>query len=500
MDQTIENNNVNGGVATGDAGNGNEPSPTRRQLAMTFTPRTQGAGATLGASNGLPVDPAVSPETATANNLNAIRTKRRTAKGQFTRAETRVKNALEMDADSWTLEQRYKELKERWDKVQDVHDEYVECLMEEEEIDAAQGWIDDLLDKFDLLELKVGKKMQDSNRAKTVQTSQSTERSKSQERTYRRSESILKVQKIKPKIFKGDPRKYPDFKEFFTSHIEIQCAPSERCLILRECLSEEISDEVPNVGDNYLKMWERLDEKYGNVDKLVDTILDDIKKLSHAGKSNTEVVEMINIVEKAKRDLECLGHEHELCNRTTLSIIEGCLTEEMMSEWVKVMTQGTYTSVQKFVKLLEFLRDWRKRLEYRSASIRKDSAAESSGTSLHANHEPHKERKQKSDQRRCWLHNIDGNAGAHPIWSCRLFLSKSVSERKDLVQVNKACARCLNIGCDGAKDVKLCYRKFKCKHSGCNSETHNELLHSTDGTVLHADGSKNDAILPIQSL
>ena len=64
-------------------------------------------------------------------------------------------------------------------------------------------------------------------------------------------------------------------------------------------------------------------------------------------------------IEKAKRDLECLGHEHELCNRTTLSIIEGCLTEEMMSEWVKVMTQGTYTSVQKFVKLLEFLRDWR---------------------------------------------------------------------------------------------------------------------------------------------
>ena len=66
------------------------------------------------------------------------------------------------------------------------------------------------------------------------------------------------------------------------------------------------------------------------------------------------------------------------------------------------------------------------------------------------------------------------------------------------MQVNKACARCLNIGCDGAKDVKLCYRKFRCKQ--CNSETHNELLHSTDGTALHADGSKNDAILPIQTL
>ena len=38
MDQTIENNNVNGGVATGDAGNGNEPSPTRRQLAPSRAP------------------------------------------------------------------------------------------------------------------------------------------------------------------------------------------------------------------------------------------------------------------------------------------------------------------------------------------------------------------------------------------------------------------------------------------------------------------------------
>ena len=499
MDQTTGNNNGHGDVATGNAGTGNEPSPIRRQLAMNFTPRNQGAAPSVGA-DGLPVSPVVSPGSATADNSNALRTKRRTAKGQFTRAETRVKNALEMDADSWTLEQRYKELKERWDKVQDVHDEYVECLTDVDEIDAAQGWIEDLLDKFDLLELKVGKKVQDSNRAKTAQASQSSERSKSQERTYRRSESILKVQKIKPKVFKGDPRKYPDFKEFFTSHIEIQCAPSEKCLILRECLSEEISDEVANVGDNYLKMWQRLDEKYGNVDKLVDTILDDIKKLSYAGKSNTEVIEMINIVEKAKRDLECLGHEQKLCNRTTISIIEGCLTEEMMSEWVKEMTKGTCTSGQKFFKLLEFLRDWRKRLEYRSASIRKDFVAEKSGASLHAKGEQPRDRKQKPDQRRCWLHNVDGNAGAHPIWSCRLFLSKPVAERKDLVQVNQACQRCLNIGCDGAKDVKLCYRKFKCKHSGCNSETHNELLHSTDGTVLHADGSKNDAILPIQSL
>ena len=67
MDQTTGNNNGHGDVATGNAGTGNEPSPIRRQLAMNFTPRNQGAAPSVGA-DGLPVSPVVSPGFATADN------------------------------------------------------------------------------------------------------------------------------------------------------------------------------------------------------------------------------------------------------------------------------------------------------------------------------------------------------------------------------------------------------------------------------------------------
>ena len=48
-------------------------------------------------------------------------------------------------------------------------------------------------------------------------------------------------------------------------------------------------------------MWQRLDEKYGNIDKLVDSILNDVKKLSRSS-NTTDVIKIINTVEKAKRD------------------------------------------------------------------------------------------------------------------------------------------------------------------------------------------------------
>ena len=52
--------------------------------------------------------------------------KRTTAKSQFTRYANRLQKALDLeDCDVWTLEARYADLKERWERVQDAHDTYV---------------------------------------------------------------------------------------------------------------------------------------------------------------------------------------------------------------------------------------------------------------------------------------------------------------------------------------------------------------------------------------
>ena len=84
---------------------------------------------------------------------------RTTAKSQFTRYVNRLQKALDLeDCDSWTLEARYTDLKERWERVQDAHDTYV-GEVPDEDAEGMAPWLDELLDIFDELELKVGKKM-----------------------------------------------------------------------------------------------------------------------------------------------------------------------------------------------------------------------------------------------------------------------------------------------------------------------------------------------------
>ena len=106
-------------------------------------------------------------------------------------------------------------------------------------------------------------------------------------------------------------------------------------------------------------MWNRLDMKYGNIGKLVDAIFYDVKKLSLKSNNWSEVLKMINTIEKAWRDLKSLGQSYELYNSTTISIIEQAMTQQVKMEWVKMIASKGCESQQKFHRLLDFLKDWR---------------------------------------------------------------------------------------------------------------------------------------------
>ena len=119
------------------------------------------------------------------------------------------------------------------------------------------------------------------------------------------------------------------------------------------------------------------------------------------------------------------------------------MTQEMMNEWVKLVSKSPYSSVEKFTTLLEFLRDWRSRLEYMGAGIRaasddekrkdgqqttnNDTSGRRSGFGHHAEE---KDRNTGGSKRtRCWLHKVEGEAGDHPIWSRKGFLRKKHSRK-----------------------------------------------------------------------
>ena len=102
-------------------------------------------------------------------------------------------------------------------------------------------------------------------------------------------------------------------------HIAPQCQQSQLALVLSSYLSETIQEEVESAGDNYDKIWSRLNQKYGNTGKLVDAIIYEVKNLPRGNSSSEVTINMINVVERATLDLERLGQGVEMCNATIIS-------------------------------------------------------------------------------------------------------------------------------------------------------------------------------------
>ena len=529
--------------------------------------------------------------------------KRTTAKSQFTRYANRLQKALDLeDCDAWTLEARFKDFKDRWERVEEAHDAYV-VELSEEDAEGEAVWLDDLLDTFDDLELKVGKKMCEAKKESKQNTDPPQESSsrveqaaiQPQERktvdnqddllasdvaknekvaapmqvppkpvdkpeettkqevvaakgtdqalhkksveeapkapmqenkvsTYNSDYSLfsqipeasdratnqIQLERIKLHKFSGDMRKYPEFKEDFAQQVEPKCSMSQRAFVLKHYLSDEVREEVSNVSDDYRAMWRRLDQKYGNVRRLVEMHLAEVKGISPKDTSDESVLKMINVVERAHRNLQRLGQHKELYNLTTISIIEQAMTKEMSNEWIRTVTRTSCSSVDGFLVLLDFLTMWRDRLEYQNSAIREPKETKDVKRTGFSNHVGSTSQRDNGPKKHpCWLHKAENEDDTHPIWVCKRFLEMDTKERREVAVKNKACLRCLLTTCAGAANIEKCNRSFKCPVYGCR-ELHNKLLHmdrsksEAQGASLHAGESRgneaSDTILPIQTL
>ena len=229
--------------------------------------------------------------------MDAAKTRQTTAKSVFTRYEKRLKTVLELeDADAWTLNNRYGDLKLRWERVQEAHDEYATHLTEAEQTAAAEQWMDEIADRFDKIEIEVGRKLRKLSVETKVQIESAEVTAAGSVTASAPVKGIVKTDKMKFQTFDGDIKKYPEFKAEFIKHVQPQCDKAQQAFVLKGHLAESVRAEVINVTDNYTKMWERLDQKYGNTGKLVDAILADVKRISLRDTSNTNVLQMINIV------------------------------------------------------------------------------------------------------------------------------------------------------------------------------------------------------------
>ena len=172
---------------------------------------------------------------------------------------------------------------------------------------------------------------------------------------------------------------------------------------------------------------------------------------------------MIKTIDRSYCDLKSMGREFEMSNTTIISMIEEKMPPEMSKEWIKIITTREIHHREKFKCLRILLDEWRNRIEYKIANIRKTSELYK-GTNNYVNSLS----TISSKRAKCWLHKINGD---HHIWRCRLFQNKPVKERIELVKENRACYACLKTGHTTAS----CTRGFRCTEENCG-QPHNRLL------------------------
>ena len=428
----------------------------------------------------------------------------------FTRAHNALSIAIESDeCVVRTLERRFDELKLRWNEVQLKHDEYISTLdgRTDEEIQKEDVWIDELAKTFYNVEEETDKLLTNS----VVKTDLTEKPTKSTD-----VKSSVQLERMKLKKFEGNIRKYPRFKEEFLKHVMPLCDKSQLSFVLRSYVSEEICEDIENIGDDFNGIWKRLDEKYGNIGKLIDTIMGEIKDLSMCSMPySVETLNLITIIEKAYRDLDRLDQRHQLDNATILAMIERKLPDEITNEWIKIVTSDNHNYNRTFDLLMDLLSQWKSRIEYKLAAIRNvdssstnqlnrntfygqgaaqngSSANHLSGNTFYGQGTAQNER--YSSRQRCWIHVEEGG---HPIWRCREFQERPVAERIELTKLNRACFSCLQIG----HTIDNCPRRFRCNKDGCN-QRHNSLLHNPSSSRPQTGDSQSNstssALLQIQ--
>ena len=102
--------------------------------------------------------------------------------------------------------------------------------------------------------------------------------------------------------------------------------------------------------------------------QLIDSTIAEVKNLAECQNCNDEdTLELIKTVEKAHRDLIRIREGDQM---TLISFSEQKLPEKILEEWIKKESTNDYEHRNRFDVVMNLLGVWRKRIEYRIATIR----------------------------------------------------------------------------------------------------------------------------------
>ena len=129
--------------------------------------------------------------------------------------------------------------------------------------------------------------------------------------------------------FDGKIRSYPQFRKDFRELVLPSVGDKVSSYTLRQCLTQEVNDYLGSCNNDVIRMFERLDLKYGDASKVVESIVADILRFKRPENDEYDkIVKFVDLLELGYRDLKELDFESELTNTNTVSVIENKLPKQ----------------------------------------------------------------------------------------------------------------------------------------------------------------------------
>ena len=144
--------------------------------------------------------------------------------------------------------------------------------------------------------------------------------------------TTVHVKKLDPPKFSGNIREYPTFVKDYVKYMEPTYGRD--AYALRCCLTGKALDVVSGVDDDYEEMWKRLNLVFRDSEKLVHSILCEIKLLTPLKEDDSiGLINLVNTVERRWLDLKKLNLEKEMNTSTMTSHVERLLSPIQKREW-----------------------------------------------------------------------------------------------------------------------------------------------------------------------
>ena len=243
-------------------------------------------------------------------------------KSKFTRAEKALNTALTSDdMPVETISRRFNDFKKTYENVETAHDTYVAALeLPEGDEDPEEAWITSMIDRYEKLEIAHDKKIAELTKTAqpVVPAANPTANTVAGKTT---PASIFKPERMKFPPFNGNIRKYAKWKEEFETHIKPSCTEAQIAFVLKSHLCEGLREEMDALGGTETEIWERLDERFGNKSRLIDTILAEVRAIEHCD-DDSLTLKMIRTIERCSSELKAMKRDEEMNNTTIISMIE----------------------------------------------------------------------------------------------------------------------------------------------------------------------------------